>query len=433
MPSLIPAHQLDSTNRICSDCRQYQHSPDDIRVFILNWLIGIDPIVPSTGQRVPALPPVKDSPEIEAGYSGGREEDQESATTYPCTEEGSIMMSSDRDLPCQDGDSSQDAGESSASDGGPPCLRLNHRRKLRHKHKRPKAPPTHTSTEDESSDQASSSENDIQCIKHRLKKHKHHDQHSKPKRSPPRDDTSTDNPPTSDTNTVGATDTETSTTASEAAEPPAPAPAPSDPDWTLSEDAILRGMKTDERSSASWREIAKALRKSQQACKARWKVLQAIPGAAIPDHDDDDDTTPAPASAPPATRRRGQPMRPDREEEAEDSLDEEDYTYGFGDLEQRRQNRYFHRHILGTLYPPTRRHPDPDANFPRRDCDILAACESRREHVKWLEMQANFYNVTGRMIPLHVIRDRCDQGKERTRIESWARNVAQEKQLDPRS
>lgn len=340
-------------------------------------------------------------------------------------------MSSGGDRPDQD-DDSQDAGESSASDNGPPCRRLKHRCKLKHKHKKPKAPPADTSTEDENSDQAFSSESDVQCIKHRPKKHKHHRQH-KPKHSPPpNDDTSTDNATTSDTNTLDATETETNTTASEAAEPPAPGPAPPDPDWTLSEDAILRGMKTDERSSATWREIAKALRKSQQACKARWKVLQTVPDTSTPDNNDGG-TAPAPTSAPPATRRRGQPLRPTNGEEAEDSLDEEDYTYGFGDLEQRRQNLYFHRHILGTLYPPTSRQPDPGANFPRRDCDILATCESRREHVKWLEMQANFYNVTGRMIPLHVIRDRCGQGKERKRIESWARDVAQEKQLDPRS
>jgi hypothetical protein len=338
-------------------------------------------------------------------------------------------MSSGGERPDQD-DDSQDAGESSASDNGPPCLRLKHRRKRKHKHKKPKAPPTDTSTEDESSDQAFSSESDVQCLKHRPKKHKHHRQH-KPKRSAPPEDTSTDDPSTSDAKMLDATDTETDNTASEAVEPPAPTSAPTDPDWTLSEDAILRGMKTDERSSATWREIAKALRKSQQACKARWKV-QTVPDASTPD-DNGDETTPAPASAPQATRRRGQPSRPTKEGEPADSLDEEDYTYGFGDLEQRRQSRYFHRHILGTLYPPTRRDADPDANFPRRDCDVLATCESRREHVKWLEMQANFYNVTGRMIPLHVIRDRCDQGRERKRIESWARDVAQEKQLDPGS
>jgi hypothetical protein len=81
MPSVIPIHQLDSTNRVCSACKEYQQSPDNIRASILNWLIGIDPVALSAGHCVPAQTPVRDSPKIEAGYSGDSEEHQESANT----------------------------------------------------------------------------------------------------------------------------------------------------------------------------------------------------------------------------------------------------------------------------------------------------------------------------------------------------------------
>ena len=70
-------------------------------------------------------------------------------------------------------------------------------------------------------------------------------------------------------------------------------------------------------------------------------------------------------------------------------------------------------------------------------------------------MQANFYNVTGRMVPLHVIRDRCARADEeeeeeeeserrrrerqrrrevgvgREMVESWVGGVDQENLGDP--
>ncbi|CCF38261.1 hypothetical protein CH063_09399 [Colletotrichum higginsianum] len=113
-----------------------------------------------------------------------------------------------------------------------------------------------------------------------------------------------------------------------------------------------------------------------------------------------------------------------------------------------RQERYIRRHVNPTLYPPpppplsSLMLPPKTANPPshldkrqRRDDKILASLMSQREATKWLEMQANFYNVTGRMVPLHMIKTRCDAEEDRGKaagIQYWAASVAHDKEmLDP--
>ncbi|KAK2028523.1 hypothetical protein LX32DRAFT_694014 [Colletotrichum zoysiae] len=109
------------------------------------------------------------------------------------------------------------------------------------------------------------------------------------------------------------------------------------------------------------------------------------------------------------------------------------------------QERYIRRHVNPALYPPLSHPlmPPPNAFRPpshaekrqRRDDKILASVLSRREATKWLEMQANFYNVTGRMVPLHMIKARCEAEEGRSKdlgVRNWATSVADgEELLDP--
>ncbi|EFQ28052.1 hypothetical protein CGRA01v4_03250 [Colletotrichum graminicola] len=110
-----------------------------------------------------------------------------------------------------------------------------------------------------------------------------------------------------------------------------------------------------------------------------------------------------------------------------------------------RQERYIRRHVNPALYPPLPYPlmPPPTAFRPpshadkrqRRDDKILASLVSRREATKWLEMQANFYNVTGRMVPLHMIKARCEAEEVRSKVvgvRDWATSVADgDELLDP--
>jgi hypothetical protein len=112
--------------------------------------------------------------------------------------------------------------------------------------------------------------------------------------------------------------------------------------------------------------------------------------------------------------------------DADDEQDNDDDD----DEEQQQQARYLHTHIWKNLYPPTSGAKYvPTRYFGQSDCEVLAAVESKHRASKWLEMQANFYNVTGRLLPLDVIRAKCERAEGRIagagagRIEAWIDNL----------
>ncbi|KAI6766230.1 hypothetical protein HG530_007300 [Fusarium avenaceum] len=100
---------------------------------------------------------------------------------------------------------------------------------------------------------------------------------------------------------------------------------------------------------------------------------------------------------------------------------------GYGDPEKEKQRKYLQDHIYKEMYP-AEIHPEPDAYIGKRDCDILASLDSKYKKSRWLEMQANFYNVTGRMVPLEAIRARCERAEAEEEERSEARRL--QKRLD---
>ncbi|RSM07826.1 hypothetical protein CDV31_008416 [Fusarium ambrosium] len=92
-----------------------------------------------------------------------------------------------------------------------------------------------------------------------------------------------------------------------------------------------------------------------------------------------------------------------------------------GDESKRADMRYLQGHVYKLLYPPEI-HPEPDENFCRKDCELLGSIDSKYKKNRWLEMQANFFNVTGRLIPLELIRDKCERA-EAERAEKEARRA----------
>lgn len=113
----------------------------------------------------------------------------------------------------------------------------------------------------------------------------------------------------------------------------------------------------------------------------------------------------------------------------------------YGNSEKNDEMRYLQDHIYADLYPAAI-HPEPDAYLSKRDCELLAAIDSKQKCSRWLEMQANFFNVTGRMVPLDAIRARCERAEEREisnarqtgrdladrleKVEQWVTKVSQE-------
>ncbi|KAJ4123295.1 hypothetical protein NW768_009829 [Fusarium equiseti] len=107
---------------------------------------------------------------------------------------------------------------------------------------------------------------------------------------------------------------------------------------------------------------------------------------------------------------------------AQDDTSESSSCPGYVDPEKKQQMKYLQDHIYSEMYPPEI-HPQPDAYLSQRDCDLLATIDSKYKRSRWLEMQANFYNVTGRMVPLEAIRDRCERAEAQEEDRSAARKL----------
>lgn len=213
--------------------------------------------------------------------------------------------------------------------------------------------------------------------------------------------------------------------------------------WSISEDHLLRGMKEDSRQP-TWVEIAKALNRGKKDVQTRWKLIKNQPHKGDIDKDDEANTASKnPGENKPTTAKDSSKWHKGEHNtrliaenkiaksraasktatadtiailsgevpssDPDSDSDHNDLGYGPCD-ERRRQARYLHRHVYTDLYPPSLS-PAPDAYFGPRDCEVLAAVESKYQRAKWLEMQANFYNVTGRMVPLDLIREKCERAE----------------------
>ncbi|KAJ3520279.1 hypothetical protein NM208_g13775 [Fusarium decemcellulare] len=278
-----------------------------------------------------------------------------------------------------------------------------------------------------------------------------------------------------------------------------------DSGWSISEDCLLRGMKEGDQP-ATWAEIAAALNRSKNEVKARWKVIKDQPTSmggetaeeteadTSPETDDkagDKEAKSETGVKEAKSKAKGkqkvkkqtkeqktksirndkvaaenkeaktkakakvktQAVEPNAlissgeeasSEASEAKSSESSLQLGYGNPEKQREMRYLQDHIYKELYPPEI-HPEPDAYFGKRDCDLLATIDSKYKRSRWLEMQANFFNVTGRMVPLEAIRAKCERAEEEKaerdayramsrrlkKVEKWIQNVSQEEQEDP--
>jgi hypothetical protein len=131
-------------------------------------------------------------------------------------------------------------------------------------------------------------------------------------------------------------------------------------------------------------------------------------------------------------------------DEAKDESSDDSSIFRYGDPEKREQMKYLQEHIYGAMYPPYI-HPQPDAYLGKRDCALLATIDSKYKRSRWLEMQANFYNVTGRMVPLESLKARCERAeaekterskardleRRMTKVEDWIANQERDKSDAP--
>ncbi|KAK5993166.1 hypothetical protein PT974_06594 [Cladobotryum mycophilum] len=259
--------------------------------------------------------------------------------------------------------------------------------------------------------------------------------------------------------------------------------------WTLSDDCALRGMK-EAGDGLTWTEIATTLGINKDEVRACWKVIKDQSALAATHKEEKvkekagkknkesvdnkhkettknksskkaeskgQENAPAPTenqkkakkakSGAPKKEHKSekeqiavQDNKPTEKKTAEvyqyDLLSGEEASSEFStsnddqydpEEEEYRQNRYLHKEIYSQLYPGYI-NIEPDEYFSPQDCRVLATAESKYQRSKWLEMQANFYNVTGRMVPLELIRAKCERGEKENRAAERAHEGTVDKQ-----
>jgi len=227
--------------------------------------------------------------------------------------------------------------------------------------------------------------------------------------------------------------------------------------WTFSEDAQLRGMKTDDRGP-TWVEIARVLHKRKGECHKRWNQIKGRK----PEGSRRDTKTKPPKDASTRALSKKQTKIGTKHAKAKDNAEDtaqeskaadcrisskgqgelagENLTYRH-DAIRSSDAEYLQNHIRPSLYPRLIA-PAADEYLSQKDCDILATAHSKYKHSKWLEMQANFYNYTGRMVPLSIIRDKCERAeaeegaaakhnRARARVAQWVSSVCDESSEEP--
>lgn len=75
---------------------------------------------------------------------------------------------------------------------------------------------------------------------------------------------------------------------------------------------------------------------------------------------------------------------------------------------------HIQQQIRDNLHPPRLSFEHNDY-FTKRDCKVLAKVDNKMKRGKLLEMQANFLNATGRLVPVSVFRDKCEAAEARQR------------------
>ena len=85
--------------------------------------------------------------------------------------------------------------------------------------------------------------------------------------------------------------------------------------------------------------------------------------------------------------------------------------YSYED-EQAYSKNFFHRHVLSEMYPDKLK-IKPNRAFDADDCALIANLEARQHALKYHYLQAEFCNVTGRMVPLEALRDTIESARPR--------------------
>lgn len=206
--------------------------------------------------------------------------------------------------------------------------------------------------------------------------------------------------------------------------------------WSESQDALLRSMKE---GGETWADIATALDRGKQEVRLRFKDIQAVNrrGSKV-DRFTGRHNLRDKASFPKKTSKRHSQAHKKSTLDLSRRLGNHSTSATTDSTDsEAQQQMYLQDQIRENLYPPYLSLQEDD-HFTKRDCAVLATVDSKMKRGKWLEMQANFFNVTGKMVPISVFRDKCEASEAEEReeirerkIKSWKAGLDCSVQLDP--
>ena len=189
--------------------------------------------------------------------------------------------------------------------------------------------------------------------------------------------------------------------------------------WTDSQDAIILSMKD---GNETWAVIGRAIGRGKKEVQKRHKELLAKrgagPSAASPaeaTHDDADNdggnkTAEAAKEKDEQTNNKdGDKKQKKKEKKAKKDKSRGDDPESPGPARHRylsEQDPSSDRRIYGDHFPANSLSGkiQPDINFNERDCEVLVRLADENSRNKWLEMQAAFFNYTGRMVSIELLK-----------------------------
>lgn len=190
-----------------------------------------------------------------------------------------------------------------------------------------------------------------------------------------------------------------------------------DDDWTEETDTQLWKLKGDDKT---WAEIQATMGKSKNCLRDRYKHLKSIDfkvpdetsdaeKAIVADAAADDFMTMASASVEKQMNEPAKKTSSLRSRKSSNSNKTSHAPSCFGGT-----NAYiaqYSRNLLAEANAGRTRIPEPDEIFDEDDCILLALADSRRRENRWLDIQADYFNVTGRMVPQEVLKWKLCRGE----------------------
>ncbi|KAI1738500.1 hypothetical protein F4680DRAFT_182373 [Xylaria scruposa] len=110
-----------------------------------------------------------------------------------------------------------------------------------------------------------------------------------------------------------------------------------------------------------------------------------------------------PEASPKSKKKKYKKRAPDSDSSSDSSSDEDEDDDDDPEVEYWAQRRYIYDTLYGGMYPD-QKVLRPDRFYSESDCRVLAGLEARYRANKWLHIQADFCNATGRMVEAEVLK-----------------------------